>query len=151
MNQKNRLSFTLIELIAIVVILAVISIFASAKIFPEETARVQYALKLVRADIRFIQSLALSNDSNTDFYVLNSSGGNYTLTKNTTINTIPFPGTNSTTRTINGITITASNNAIAFNSIGTPAETVTLTVTSSEGPTASLTVDHITGSITEAL
>lgn len=149
MMTRER-QFTLIELIAIIVILAIISVFASAKIFPEETARVQYALKLVRADVRFIQSLALSNDSTTDFYVLNTGGGSYTLAKNTTINITPFPGTGSVTRTINGITITASNSNIAFTSFGVPAEDLTITV-SSGGDSASLTVDSITGSITETL
>ncbi len=145
--------FTLIELIAITLILAIVAVFASAKdSISEEEARVRFAVKLIRADIRFVQSLSLSNDNTNDLYQLNFASGEYTLNRATTSNTNNFPGTDSTTRTIDGITITSnSTTSIKFSTFGVPDTDLTITVTSTSGETASLTIDDVTGSITESL
>lgn len=151
MTFKKK-KFTLIELIAIILILAIVAVFASARnSISEEEARVRFAIKLVRADIRFLQSLSLSNDNTNDLYQLNFASGEYTLNRATTSNTNNFPGTDSTTRTIDDITITSSSAIIAFSTFGTPSTDLTITVTSTSGETASLTVDDVTGRITESL
>ena len=146
----RKIKFTLIELISVIVILAILAVFVSANPV-NDNADLRFAVKLIRADIRFIQSLSLSNDNNSDLYQINFVNGEYRLARASSVNTVPFPGTESTTRTISGIAISANTGSIVFSTFGAPDTDLLITVTDRDGNSETLTIDNVTGSITESL
>lgn len=143
--QKN---FTLIELISVIVIVSILSVFAVAKgdLFSHNEAEILYTAKLIRSDIRFVQTLALKNDKQNSLFGLNFSNTGYTITKNGINSSVNFPGTSSPQRTLgDDITLTSNVSTINFDLFGAPTADLTLTVNSAN----SLTVHAKTGRITE--
>ncbi len=153
--NKNCKKFTLIELISVIVITGILAVFATTKsdIFSTGSSKLRYALKLIRSDIRFIQSLALTNDEPNQLFGCSFTGSNYTITRSSIPSTIPFPGTVSPQRTLDGIDISSTVNSVTFTTFGAPQTTFTVTINLKRSPTSthSITVDAATGRITEAL
>lgn len=117
----HKRSFTLIELITVIVVVGLISV-ATFPLFSttlSDRARLVASRDLLRSDLRFVQNLALSAE-NGDFYGLDVSSDHYILLKNgAPAVATKWPGAVGNRRNLAGVTLTATD--FLFNSLSEPS------------------------------
>ena len=143
--------FTLIEVIAVLIILGIIVAVAASRMGANQNDLIPQA-DIVKSHLRFAQLKALADDSSsTSTWGIAFSGTFYTLQNNlATATTATLPGASDGTRNTlpSGVTVVASVSPVTFDSWGSPAggaQTVTL---SQGGGSITINIANITGYIT---
>lgn len=134
MMQRAQ-GFTLLELIAVIVIVSVMSIFIMIS-YPSNASFSLFSLtNQLKRDIRYTQTLAMSLNAN---YTITTSVNNYIISPN------PPAGAVSVTLPAG---VTLSVNSITFDSMGNPSNAAveTITITATGGGSSSFTVAPETG------
>jgi len=144
---KNSRGFTMIEVIATLVILGIIVAVALSRITASGT-ELYTERDILQSNLRFAQFKALSNndDATTTWGIL-FSGGTYTLQRNGANASINFPSDDTATHNLSGgVTITTPA-SVVYNFWGSPG-IADITVTLSQGgQTTSFTITNTTGFI----
>jgi prepilin-type N-terminal cleavage/methylation domain-containing protein len=138
---KGPDGFTMIEVLAVLLVLAVVlTVILSRTPSIERDAFAQAAV--IRAHLRFAQSLAMGN--NTERWGITFTPHSYTLLQNGSPAGIPLPNDTSATHNLpNGVTITNGIGPVTFDEWGSPgSDTVTITVN-----TESIVIARLTGFI----
>ena len=134
-NKKYLSGFTAIEIIAVILIIAIVGVLAISRMTSTKTYNVAAEVEILKANLRYAQFRALS-DADTAYGVNNVTWGikiygtsSYTLQRNGTDATTHFPGENAPTHTMpNGISISGSN--VTFDVWGSPVEeNISITIT----------------------
>lgn len=130
---KRQKGFTLIELIAILVILGAVAVTASARFASTDLARLQASRDDLVAALFFAQQIALARSSNTNPIAVTVSSGGVSVTENGTpvgVHQVTFPA---------GVTASAAN--INYDKLGrTTNGTVAITLSAGGGNEATVTV-----------
>jgi prepilin-type N-terminal cleavage/methylation domain-containing protein len=144
---RNSKGFTMIEIIAVLVVLSIVTAMVISRGIATEEVKWQAEMDTMKGHLRFAQYRAM-NDLPGIKWGINVAGASYTLVRmdtsdNTTTNPLYLPGESSATHTFaGGVTATVTgNNPILFDewgSQGIMAETVSLgskniTITASTG------------------
>lgn len=144
LQNIRRRSFSLVELLSMLIIIAILSAVASTNISSSDIDLVSESDTLV-SNLRFAQSMAMKDDENTWGIIFNDT--QYELLQNGTSQDVAhFPNSNSKTYImIPDITATGS---VEFNSWGQPVGggDVTVTLTKTGVDTSTVTINS-TGEI----
>jgi MSHA pilin protein MshC len=143
-RRRNDKGFTLIEIIAVLVIIAIISAVVISRGTATDAANLQAEVNTLKGHLRYAQYLAM-NDISPVKWGIQVGGTSYTLIKvDTSGTTSPFnlPNESSATHSIAPFTATAVN--VLFDELGSPNTAATITLT--PGP-QSITITPETGLI----
>ena len=129
--RRNSSGFTMIEVIAVLVILAIVSAVVTSRGMATDDAKLQAEVDTLKGHIRFAQYRAM-NDLPTVQWGISLGGSNYTLVRvpaDATINR-NLPGESSDTHTFaSGVTASVTgDNPILFNDWGSPGTAATVTM-----------------------
>lgn len=122
-SDKGGKGFTLIEVIAVLVLVAVLSVVILYRGTSTDTAKIQEELATLKAHLRFAQYLAMNNISPVRWGI-QIKGQSYTLVRNLTGDGATFdqpynlPGENSATHSL--APLSATSVTILFDEWGTP-------------------------------
>ncbi|MEW6335740.1 MAG: GspH/FimT family pseudopilin [Thermodesulfobacteriota bacterium] len=136
--------FTLIEVVAVLVILAILSAVAMSRVGSVEP-NLRSEVNDLKAALRYAQQMAIASDSVVTFGVTVTAGG-YTLVRTGGSGSQPvLPGEGSSSHTFKGVTATAGT--FNFNEWGGLAagSSVATTLTGSGGGSETITVVGETG------
>jgi MSHA pilin protein MshC len=155
---KDRLGksrgFTLIEVIAVLVIIAIVSVVVISRQMATGATKLQVEADTLKGNLRYAQSLAMNNISQANYsspskWGIQLSGSSYTLIKDVSgTQTSPFllPNESSATHTFpSGITasVTTGTNPILFDDWGSPGTTSTSVSIGSQSITITATTGFI--------
>ena len=125
LQTKTKKSFTLVELIAVLIIMGIVSAIASAKMSGSDIDLVSESDSLV-SNLRFAQSMAMKDDENSWGIIFNDS--QYELQQNGIAQDVAsFPNSNSKTYIL--IADITATGLIEFNQWGQPVGGVDVTIT----------------------
>jgi MSHA pilin protein MshC len=146
-KTTDKRGFTLLELIAALVVFAVIAAVVISRMQPP-TGSLYAETNTVKSDLRYAQLKALQCDDSTITWGMQLNAGSITLLKNGSAWTNPLPGETGSTHTLaSGVTLSSSASTVTFNSWGSPgAGNVTITLTQGSS-TQSITITSGTGYI----
>lgn len=123
---KNNRGFTLIEVVAVLIILAIVSAVAISRGIDTDAVKAQAEVDTLKGHLRYAQYLAM-NDVPPFKWGINVGGSSYTLVRldtntNGTTNPYNLPGDSSATHNLaSGISATVTgNNPILFDEWGSP-------------------------------
>ena len=135
LSKRNSPGFTLIEVIAVLVILSIIAALAIAKVSSViAQSNLDSEADVIKGHLRYAQALSMNSTVN---WGITFSGGSYAIFTNPS-STVQLPGTGSATGTLpSGMTITSGT--VSFDSWGTPY-TDTLAASVQTGGPRSLTL-----------
>jgi MSHA pilin protein MshC len=145
--SDNR-GFTLIEVIAVLIILGIIAAVAVSRVMSNQNDLIPQA-DIVKSHLRFAQLKALASDVQDDgtavTWGIDFTGTTYTLQNNGVTASINLPGDDGKIHTFpSGVTI--GNATVTFNSWGDPGADITITL-SQGGVSKTFKVNNITGYI----
>jgi len=126
---KSNKGFTLIEVVAVLIILGILSAVVISRGMDTEAVKAQTEMDTLKGHLRYAQYLAL-NDISPNQWGINIVGSSYTLVRvdtNGPSSPYSLPGESSATHVFaTGITATvAGNNPILFNEWGSPGASPT--------------------------
>ncbi|MEE9912533.1 MAG: type II secretion system GspH family protein [Deltaproteobacteria bacterium] len=132
MKFTNNRGFTMIEVIAVLVVLGILVAVAASRII--SSGNELYAERdLLKSNLRFAQLKALSNnDDATTTWGVKFSGSTYTLQRNGTNSTVNFPTGSSPTHSLSGGVTVSAPADVAYNFWGSSG-TNDIAVTLSQG------------------
>src|SRR5665647_1712045 len=153
-SEKHSRGFTVIEIIAILLIIAILGVVVVSRMTSTKPYNVAAEVETLKANLRYAQFRALSDadkrvSSNATTWGISFFANSYTLQK-TEVGGVPttpnFPGENSPTHTLpSGITISGSN--VTFDAWGSPGgSNIPITITDGTSP-QTITVTKNTGFI----
>jgi prepilin-type N-terminal cleavage/methylation domain-containing protein len=121
-RRGNNRGFTLIEIIAVLVILAIISAVVISRGTGTDAAKLQAEVDTLKGHLRYAQYLAM-NDTPPTKYGINVGTGSYALVRNpaSTTSNYYLPGESSATHSFSPITATAYT--VSFDEWGSPTIT----------------------------
>lgn len=123
---KIRAGFTVLEVLAALVILGVLAFFVSGRL-GNIGADVVAEQAIMRSHLRFAQALAIAN--NTAQWSVFLDAGSYTLRRDGQPAPINLPDESSPTRLLDpGVTVVSGGGEVSFNQYGAPAQDVTITL-----------------------
>ena len=140
-GKRGSPGFTMIEVMAVLIVLAVVMTVVLSR--TPSIDREDYAQRaIIRAHLRFAQSLAMSN--NTERWGISFTSNSYTLFQNGLPASVNLPNDSTSTHNLPaGIAITSGIGTIIFDEWGSPGpDTITITVN-----TESIQVTRHTGFI----
>ncbi len=141
-NKNHRAGFTLIEIIAILITLAIFSAIAMSRV-SSSPASLRTELNDLKAALRYAQQTAIASDSTISFSI-NVTANGYSLVRTGGTGNQPLlPGEGSSSHTFNGVSATAGT--FSFNEWGglaTGSATATILTQSGGG---SKTINVIAG------
>jgi prepilin-type N-terminal cleavage/methylation domain-containing protein len=141
----NR-GFTLIEVIAVLIILGIIAAVAVSRVGSNQNDLIPQA-DIVKTHLRFAQLKALADDStSTSTWGIAFSGSSYTLQNNGAPASINLPGASDGTIHRFPPGVTAAGTTVTFDSWGNPGAEITITL-SQGGVSKAFKVNNITGYI----
>jgi len=159
-TETHQAGFTLIEVIAVLVIIAIVAAVAISKGISNSQISAVSEADILKANLRFAQLKAMQEDQNqngtTSYWGIYFSGNAYTLYNGSTAASINLPSETSSTHTFSGgvTAVSPSPNPVSFNDWGSPVDTsgnplsASLTITLNSGShTAQVTVTQNTGFI----
>ncbi len=155
-SAYNSRGFTLIEIIAVLVIIGVVSAIIISRGSSTSIITLKSEADRLRTHLRYTQARAMN--SSTVWGINISSATSYSLFNAGNVgNTVTLPGEDGTTVTLSGVTITAAQPIVSFDSFGHPytdaAGTIpqagdrNITLTSDDGQTEPITITQNTGFI----
>lgn len=114
-NKGHNAGFTVIEMVAVLIIVAILSAVAISRVAPD-ASNLRAEVNDLKAGLRYAQQMAIASDSTITFGITVTSN-NYTLVRTGGAGNQPnLPGESSPTHTFNGITATAGT--FTFNEWG---------------------------------
>jgi len=130
LTKSDSPGFTMIEVIAVLVILGTISALAMAKVSSViAQSNLDSEADVIKGHLRYAQALSMNSTVN---WYITFSGGSYTIFTNPG-STVDLPGTGSATGTLpTGMTITSGT--VSFDSWGTPYTDTLATSLQTGGP-----------------
>lgn len=151
--KPHQHGFTLIEVIAIIVIIGVVAAVVISRMTSTSSFSVVSEAEILKGHLRYAQYRAMSH---TETWGINFSANGYSLLYNKAATTSKLPNEDSSTHALtSGITITTgAGSAVHFNEWGNPVDdagvllTADKTITLSDGSaTRSITITQNTGFI----
>jgi prepilin-type N-terminal cleavage/methylation domain-containing protein len=145
--MKHDGGFTLLEVIAVLVVIGIIVAVAISRIsFSGNELYVER--DLLKTNLRYVQLRALTNNSDTNTtWGISFSGSSYTLFTNGTATNVYFPADQSVTHTMQGgVTVTAPA-SVTYDYWGSPVGSNTAVTLGQSGKTESFTITGNTGHI----
>jgi len=135
--------FTLIESVAVLTILSIISIVIINR--TRINSEIVSETEILKSHLRYIQFKALSDDSCTNCYGITMSSNSYTAKPATII----LPGEQSPTHALSKNNISITGNNITFDRWGSANanEQITLTLSDTNGNSRTITISPVTGFI----
>ena len=116
-NKKHQRGFTLIEVIAVLVIIAVLAAVVISRMTSPSSFGLVSETDILKGHLRYAQYRAMSH---TERWGISFSTGSYSLVS-PTATTSKLPNEDSSTHTLtSGITITGAEPAVHFNERGSP-------------------------------
>jgi prepilin-type N-terminal cleavage/methylation domain-containing protein len=141
-NRPQR-GFTLVELVAVLLIIGALSVVAVAKFNPA-TFEARAAADELLAAIRYAQEKSMSNTGATDYQIAVTSSG-YAVTQGGAAIPHPVTGAAGYSRTWSDVSLSPAT-TIVFDGYGAPNLAAPVTITLSHGSeSASVTVENVTG------
>ena len=136
--------FTLIETLAVIVVMAILLVAVASRFNPSEAAVIAEA-QVLRSHLRYVQGLAMAN--NTEAWSLNVAAGSFTVYRDGAVAPVNLPGETSPTHHLPaGVSISLGTGMLPIDQWGVPDQTRTLRVT--DGQTQrSITILGLTGLI----
>jgi MSHA pilin protein MshC len=149
MKTSDNKGFTLIEVIAVLIILGIFAAVAASRVGSNQNELIPQT-DILKSHLRYAQLKALSDDTSTSWGIVFTSSTSYTITNvpvsGGTAVSINLPSENSSTHTFpSGVTSTTTP-TVAFDSWGNPGADITITL-SQGGVTKAFKVNNITGYI----
>jgi len=144
-KRHRESGFTLIEIIAVLVIIGVLAAMAATRMPSLDSYDVVKETEILKNHLRYAQIRAMSHDETWGILI---AGNTYTLRKNYADAVINLPNEDSASHTMeSGISLASTVSEISFNAKGSPGDTtITITVTGSE-LTKTFTITRNTGFI----
>jgi prepilin-type N-terminal cleavage/methylation domain-containing protein len=147
-NPKTRTlsgGFTLVETVAVLVLLGIISLMAVSR-YPNRHTDLIGETAILKSHLRYVQLMALANDEAT--YGMDFSADEYVLFKDGAPATTSLPNEASSTHSFPaGVTLTAGTGTMGFDQWGSPGGSDYVVTLSQSGETRSITVVRDTGCI----
>lgn len=160
-SGRNHIQgFTIIEIMAILILIAIVSVLAVTRYISSSSYRVISETEILKTNLRYAQTRALS-EGDLAFGTNNATWGillstkSFALQTNRTISTHNLPSESSPTHTVpTGISITSSSSPVTYDIWGKPVDAtgnavagnIVITVTDGKSP-QSITVRPTTGFI----
>lgn len=142
-RSQNRRGFTLIETVAMLVVMAVLAVCVMAGM--HVPASVPVEADILRSHLGYAQSLAMAN--NVAVWSVDFHGSSYVLRRDGGTSPVSWPGESSATHALGGgVAIGAGTGTLVFNEWGAPAATYVVTLSDGE-QTRSVSVVGFTGMI----
>jgi len=143
-DGSSRRGFTLIETLAVLVVLAILGIVIASR-FSLTGPVVAVEAQVLRSHLRYVQGLAMAN--NVEDWSLSVAAGSYTVLRDGATAPINLPGEDSPTHTLPaGVAFSQGAGTLPIDEWGSPDQTRTLRLT--DGQTqASVTIFGLTGLI----
>jgi prepilin-type N-terminal cleavage/methylation domain-containing protein len=131
--------YTMFELIMVVVLISIVSVSVLPKFFDTSSITVAGAAKMVVADIRYAQELAMSsNDDKKVDFTQDSSSYMLKHSNDTVFRTVALPS---------GVTVSSASVIFTFNSLGEPLAGGSVTISVDGLSPQIITVDPNTGRV----
>ena len=145
-NKKNKNNlqggFTLLEIIAVLIILSIIAAVAISKITSTNSYNILSEADILKMHLRHAQLRALSDDKT---WGISFAGNSYTLLRDGNTSPYNLPNENSPTHTKNSVQF--SGNTVTFDEWGSPGTNPITINISSGGETKVITIMQNTGFI----
>ncbi len=120
MNIKNNSGFTLIEVVAVLVVMSIITAFVVGRVVENKPELIAQK-EVLKVHLRYAQSRAMNSNDN---YGIQSSGNTYWLFRVSGTNIVRFPGEQSDTINLSALGLTLAmvggGNIVSFDSRGIP-------------------------------
>lgn len=137
--------FTLVETVAVLVLLGIISLMAVSR-YPNRHTDLIGEAAILKSHLRYVQLMALANDEAT--YGMEFQSGGYVLLKDAAAATTSLPNEASSTHSFpSGVTLTAGVGTMDLDQWGSPGNSDYVVTLSQGGETRSITVVRDTGCI----
>jgi len=116
-SSRSDCRFSLMEVIASLVVIGVIAAVTASRITDTGADAAAEAAR-VKAHLRFAQALSMSDDTVT--WGIHFTAGSYTLYRSGAPASLSLPGETSSTRNLEGVTLTAGIGTVNFDNLGSP-------------------------------
>jgi MSHA pilin protein MshC len=140
--RADSRGFTLVEVIAVLIVLGIIVAVAASRISIRGDLASQ--TDIVKSHLRFVQLKAMADDTAT--WGISFSGSAYTLSYNHASSTLNLPGEDSNSHTFPPA-VTTTSQAIDFDAWGNPSGGTAAVSLSGEGTSKTVTINGSTGFI----
>lgn len=125
-KASRTAGFSFLEVVVVLVILAVLAIVVMPRI-GNTPAELKAEADMLRAHLRFIQTMAMAN--NTCTWGIALAGGGYSMTRDGAPSPINLPGENSPTHTLSsGVRIVQGLGSHTFCQWGCPGQSLSITL-----------------------
>lgn len=139
--------FTLVELIIVIVILGILSVYAMTRDSDSAELTLPSQAQRLASDLRYTQSLAFTSGKRMLFKI--NSSTTYAVCR-TTDGTNCSAGNDISVDLQQGVTVSPAPATLSFNTLGEPNQGATYTVLGPGGSTVSVTVAALTGLVSVA-
>lgn len=126
-RQKNCRGFTLIEVIAVLIILGIVAAVIVSRMTTTASYSIKSQAEVLKGHIRYAQSLAMATDSIWGINISDSK--QYSLFKGTTGTTVILPGAGSNPVVLDAAGPSLSTGIIYFGSRGRPVDALGNSIT----------------------
>lgn len=143
--RTRQAGFTLVEVIAILILLGILSAVAASRFMDTGAADVRAAADTLKSHLRYAQIRAMNSNVT---WGIDFAANSYTLMQNGAASATRFPGTSSGTVTLgSGLAVSSTVDPITFSQRGSPGATTATITVSKGGNSTTITVTKKTGFI----
>jgi prepilin-type N-terminal cleavage/methylation domain-containing protein len=142
-NKSQDAGFTLIETIAVLIILAILGAVAASRVGSNESS-LRVELNNLKTALRYAQQMAIASDSTTTFSITVTSAG-YTISRTVgaSVTNPMLPGENSSSHSFSGVSASAAT--FTFDEWGKATGSASTTLTQSGSGSKTINVIGDTG------
>lgn len=146
MRKANRSGFTLVEIVAALLIMGIVAAVVIAKSMDMGTISLNSQAEVVKSHIRYAQARAMNTN---EVWGINFSGSEYSLFRNgNTADIVTIPGQENNTVALSGGAHFSSGGIISFDTWGRPYTDAAGTVAQGGSRVISLALDSYSKDIT---